>query len=279
MMRPDTVTLCMGDAQIGFRGGEPFHDERALSLGLIAAQEILPDNIVLTGDMVDLTPMSRYEQRQDWMNSTQRSIDRYHGFLADLHEASPESHIVAVHGNHELRMNAFVQRNAEELLGLHRAGTEELGVLTLQYLVRYGDLEVESVEGYPNAAYWLEDDLKVMHGTQTRRGGSNAAAYLQREMTSTVYGHSHRLEVAYRTLPARNGSRTLMAASPGCLARTDGAVPGVHHSVDDRGNMVPRAEDWQQGALVVLHNDRVHNAIPLRIDEEGMQLFDRKVAA
>src|SRR5206468_10414486 len=87
--RKDTVTLCLGDAQIGYRGEEPFHDERAMELAQIAIKELQPDNIVFTGDMIDLPAMSRFEQRGDWQTTTQRAIDRYHAYLAQTRANAP----------------------------------------------------------------------------------------------------------------------------------------------------------------------------------------------
>jgi predicted phosphodiesterase len=274
--RKDEVTLAMGDAQIGYRGDEPFHDERAMDFAQLAIREMQPNRIVFTGDMIDLPAMSRFEQRGDWANTTQRAIDRYHDFLAQTRANAPNAEIVVVHGNHEQRMDSFVRRDAAALLGIRRANAErELSVLTLQYLVRYDDLGIQSVDGYPNAAYWLEDNLKVMHGTNVAKSGSNAAKYLREESESVIYGHTHRLEVAYRTLATRLGGKVLVAASPGCLARTDGAVPGFNYSVDSQGRTVPKAEDWQQGLLVVEHNARVHNITPVRITEEGMNIYGK----
>jgi hypothetical protein len=42
-----------------------------------------------------------------------------------------------------------------------------------------------------------------------------------------------------------------MAASPGCLARTDGAVPSTKGSTDCDGRPLFRSEDWQTGIAVV----------------------------
>lgn len=275
--RSDTVTLAMGDAQIGFRDQEPFHSERAMALGLVAVREVQPDNIVLTGDMIDLQGMSKFTQRSDWANNSQMAIDRYHQYLAELRANAPDANIVVVHGNHELRMDKYIQQNAAEVLGLRRANmAHELAVLTLQYLVRYDDLGVTGIDGYPNAAYWLEDDLKVTHGTNVAKAGSNVAKYLQQEKTSTIFGHTHRLELGYRTIPTRGGKSDIVAASPGCLARVDGSVPGYRYSVNAQGETVHRAEDWQNGALVILHNERNHHVQPMRMDSDGIQIFDRR---
>jgi hypothetical protein len=69
--------------------------------------------------------------------------------------------------------------------------------------------------------------------------------------TSVIYGHIHRREWAERTRDDHDGARTILAASPGCLARIDGAVPSTRGGHDLDGRPLYRAEDWQQGLSVV----------------------------
>lgn len=276
IQRDDSLTVCLGDAQIGYRGDEPFHDEDAMSLSLMAIRELQPDNVVFTGDMIDLPNMSRWEQRQDWLDTTQRSIDRYHEYLAQVRAVVPNARIVVVHGNHESRMDTTVRRDAAPFFGISRANADrELPVLTLPFLVRYEELNVEMVDGYPNAAFWLEDNLKVTHGTNTKKGGFNSGKYLQEENESTIFGHTHRLEMAQRRIATRLGSRVITAASPGCLARVDGAVPGYRYSVDALGNTVNRAEDWQQGLLIIHHNPERHDIHPVQMENRAMRIYDK----
>lgn len=273
IQRSDELTLCMGDAQIGFRGEEPFHDERAMSLAQIAIASMKPDNIVFTGDMIDLPAQSKFAQREDWQDSTQKSIDRYHNFLAETRANAPDARISVVHGNHEMRMVDSLRRDAAHLMGLKRANaSHEMAVMTLPFLVRYDELEIEAVTGYPNGRIWLEDNLQVAHGTNVKKGGSNAAKYLKENEQSIIYGHTHRMELAYRTIATRLGSRAIVAASPGCLARIDGAVPGYSYTVDDMNQTVLHAEDWQQGVLAVEHNPRLHDVQTGRITEVGIKL-------
>ena len=270
-IRGDSRTLVAGDSQI------PFHDEQAHDRFQQAVVETQPDNIVLVGDMVDLPSLSRFSQRNEWVGGTQGAIDTYHNFLAQLRSNAPNARIAVVHGNHEQRLDNYLQKNAAEVLGLRRANmAHELAVLTLQYLVRYEDLEIESVDGYPNGTFWLEDNLKATHGTNVAKGGSNAAKYLKEERETTVYGHTHRQELAYRTFAQRIGGVTIAAASPGCLARTDGAVPGFNHTVDAQGQLVKKEEDWQQGLLTIDHNPRVHHITPVRFTPEGFYLDGKR---
>lgn len=269
VFRSDARTLVAGDAQI------PFQDDQAFDRFQHVVTETQPDNIVFVGDMVDLPSMSRFSQRNEWVGTTQDAINQYHNFLAQTRSNAPNANISVVHGNHEQRMDNYIQKNAAEVLGLKRAG-EELAVLTLQYLTRYEDLEVNSIDGYPNGTLWLEDNLKAFHGTNVAKGGSNAAKYLKEERETTLYGHTHRQEVAYRTFPRRVGAVTIAAASPGCLALIDGSVPGFRHTVDSQGNVVKRAEDWQQGALIIDHNGSNHHIQPILFQEDGYYLDGKR---
>lgn len=269
--RSDARTLVAGDAQI------PFHDEQAFERFQRAVVETQPDNIVFVGDMVDLPSMSRFSQRPEWVGTTQGAIDDYHNFLAQTRANAPDANISVVHGNHEQRMDDYVRKNAAEVLGLRRANAgKELAVLTLQYLVRYDDLEINSIDGYPNGTLWLEDNLKAFHGTNVAKGGSNAAKYLKEERETTLYGHTHRQELAYRTFARRVGQLTIAAASPGCLALTDGSVPGFRHTIDAQGEVVKRAEDWQQGLLVIDHNGENHHIQPVMFQEDGFYLDGKR---
>ena len=269
--RKDSLTLVAGDAQI------PFQDDTAMELFQTAVRELQPDNIVLVGDMVDLPNLSRFKQRPEWLGTTQQSIDQYHSFLAQTRSNSPNSRLAVVHGNHEQRFDNYIQTNAMELLGLRRANAgKELAILTLQHLVRYDELEVESIDGYPGGTLYLEDNLKVTHGTNTQKGGSNAAKYLREHRESVVYGHAHRSELAFRTWGSRLGGITIAAASPGCLARVDGTVPGYNHTINAQGEVVNYNEDWQQGLLLIEHNEKLHDITPVRFHENTMMVYGKQ---
>jgi hypothetical protein len=93
--------------------------------------------------------------------------------------------------------------------------------------------------------------LRVIHGDKVASGGSTAHKYLSSEKVSVIYGHIHRREWAERTRDDFNGPRTVMAASPGCLCRVDGAIPSVKGGIDLDGRPLKRTEDWQQGIAVI----------------------------
>lgn len=261
-------TLVFGDAQV------PFQDPRAMELAHVAIQTLKPDNVIFVGDMIDLTSQSKYQQRPEWVGGTQGAIDALHAFYARIRSEAPDTKIHVVHGNHEQRLDNYIVNNAMEVLHLKRANmSNALAVLSLQYLLRYDDLEINAVDGYPNGELWLEENMKFMHGTNTKKGGVNAAKYLSEEPVTTMYGHSHRQELAYKTIALRGGaSYTIGAGSPGALCKIDGSVPGVHHTVSAQGDVILKAEDWQQGMLQVHHEGLYHEITPIRFTDRGMRL-------
>lgn len=260
--RKEKLTLIAGDAQI------PFQDDRAIERFLAEVKKEQPDNVVFLGDMLDLPSLSRFAQRPEWQHNTQSAIDTYHQILARTRANAPRAKIYVVHGNHEQRLDNYIQNNAAQVMGLRRAQRpNELTVLSIPNLARYADIGVEYIDGYPNGTLWLEDNIKCIHGTNVAKGGSNAAKYLREERETTFFGHTHRLEIAYRTFPQRKGSVTIAAASPGCLAMTDGTVPGFRHTYDSQGNVVRRSEDWQQGLIKLYHTPTDHRIETIRFIE------------
>lgn len=265
----EQYTLVGGDAQLEF--GDPI----ALANFQTAVRETQPDNIVFVGDMIDLPALSKYPQRQEWVGSTQRGIDTYSAYLAQTRANAPNANIYVVHGNHEQRLVNFIERQASDLSGLRRAMGGQ-AILSIGFLARYDELEVQAIDGYPNGTLWLEDNLKFVHGTNAKTGGSNAARYLSTEMETTIYGHTHRQELAFRTRATRLGSYTVAAASPGSLCARDGTVPGVYFTPDAEGNTVKKANNWQAGLLQIHHEGPHHEITPVQFTDRGFLLNGKR---
>jgi len=102
----------------------------------------------------------------------------------------------------------------------------------------------------------LNEKLRIIHGDRVKSSGSTANVYLNAEKTSVIYGHIHRIETAYKTREDYDGPKTIMAASPGCLARIDGAIPSTKGGVDLDGRPIRRHENWQQGVAIVHYQNK-----------------------
>lgn len=260
-VRPDGYKTCVivPDVQIGYyrdAQGElvPTHDESAITLCLSVMRELNPDLVVLVGDNLDAPEFGKYRLSPAFALTTQASIDRCTTFAAELRACAPEAELVWIAGNHEERITNATLDNLKAAFGL-RKGNDPTGlpVLSVPYLCRFDEYRIRYLAGYPAAAFWINEKLKVIHGTKVRSNGSTAHGYLAGEKCSVIYGHIHRREWAERSREDYDGPKTILAASPGTLARTDGAVPSTRGGLDLDGRPLTVVEDWQQGFAVVTY--------------------------
>lgn len=256
-----TVHIALPDPQIGYRhldsGPDPFHDESAMDVALqitaFLEETDRLDTVINLGDFLDLPAQGRFEQEASFASTTQAAFDRGHLFLQQQRAAAgPKAKIILVEGNHDRRMEKFITANALSAFGLRRANTAELPSMSIPYLLRLDEIGVEYIDAYPAGAYWITERLRAIHGNKARSNGSTAAAYTNADPhISTIFGHSHRLEIQSRTVFNRDGAIRTTAVSPGCLCRVDGAVPSVNGSTHIDGSPAKYFENWQQGVAVV----------------------------
>ena len=222
---------------------EPIHDESAIAVALKVIEDIQPNQIVMVGDNLKFT--------------TQASINRAAKLCAQMRAAAPKAKISWIAGNHEYRMAKYIQMNAEAASGLtvgHIDGElrPKWPVLSVPTVCRMDEYGVEYIPGYPESFVSLNKNLMVCHGHKVTSNGSTTTKYLNDAHISVIYGHIHRNEYAYRTRLSPDGPRTVMAASPGCMCRIDGAVPSTKSGQDEFGRPILQGtENWQQGLAVV----------------------------
>lgn len=239
------------DMQIGYYRGPnglvPIHDEKAIAIFVEACRRTQPDVIVLVGDNADFCELGTYMVTKAWHDTTQATICRCGQLAKDLREACPATRIIWIAGNHEERLPKYIVKNAAAAYGLRRAFEPEgWPVLTMPNLCHFDELDIEWLPGYPASDFWINDNLRVIHGNRAR-SGVTATSYLDDGRVSTISGHIHRHEHVERTRKGRAGPRTITAYSPGCLCRIDGVVPSTKSGHDEDGRPVGGAEDWQQG--------------------------------
>ena len=266
------VAMTLPDMQMGYfvdgRGElQPTHDEAALDIALQMVRFKRPTLIVLHGDNGDFPELSKYRLSPQFVRTTQATVDRMGLFAAQLRAAAgDECVIVWLEGNHEARLPNYLIDNATAAFGLRKANTpESWPVLSVPYLCNLDDHGISYEAGYPANEWWINDRLRVIHGHQVVSNGSTAHKYLSHERVSTVYGHIHRREWAERTRATREGPRTILALSPGCLCRLDGAVPSTKSGRDLDGAPVGNTEDWQQGVAVFTFEEGEGRFVPEQV--------------
>lgn len=247
------------DTQVGFRRDidsmalEPFHDETAIACALALVRKVRPQMLIIFGDFLDLPEFGTYEQEPGFALTVQPSIDRATTLLGEIRAAAgPDCRVLYIEGNHDRRLQRAITRNALAAFGIKRGNApDEWPVLSIPYLLRLDDFDVEYVAGYPAGLVWINERICAIHGHKVNSAGSTALRVIDDSRVSVVFGHVHRIELLHKTRQAFEGPRRSLAASPGCLCRLTGAVPSSKSSTDVLGRSVPTVEQWQHGVGIV----------------------------
>lgn len=257
------LAIKCADTQIGFRrlaNGtmEPFHDAAAMALFVSVCHAYQPDKIQILGDFLDLASQGRWVQEAGFAQTTQPALEAGYLFLASLRAACPDAEMVLVEGNHDKRMQSFIEANALAAFGLKRAGLpESWPVMSMPFLLRLDELNIQYVDAYPAATDWDNDLTRNIHGTKSNSKGSTTSQYVtDLPHLNTWAGHTHRTEITYRSVLGPRGTAVeSYSANPGCLCRTDGAVPGTNSAITADGAAARIVENWQQGFGMAYYND------------------------
>ena len=255
------TAVVLPDTQIGWwrdiETGEltAFHDEAAITIALEVIRKVRPDTVVLLGDYLDFAPLSdKFMREAGFALTIQPALDYGVELLGRIRALVPDANIALIEGNHDRRLQKAILNNNLDCFGVKRgmSAPDSWPVFSVPYLLRLDEFDVEYVAGYPAGEYWLNDNLVCIHGRIVRGGNqSTAAAVVDDERVSVIFGHVHRIEVKHKTRRVRHGAKQAQAVSAGCLCRTDGTVPSAKGATDVFGRPVPAVEDWQQGVCVV----------------------------
>lgn len=252
---------------------QPTHSPEAMDVALQIIKKEQPNIILIGGDALDLPQLSKYEMDSlHFVDTLQLSIDGLYRYLSRLRADNPNAEIIDVESNHAERFNKFTLRNAPYLFGLKQADMpKDWSVNSYPFMMRYKDLGIEYV---PN--YMVNDRLMTMHGELSDRG-STAAKYLARYAISIMFHHDHRRGYERRVFP---DGKAIEAFGFGCLADTSGSVPSYNSSVDTKGYVIPRSENWSNGIGLISYNkgDKPFSieAIPIEKQDGYLAIHDHK---
>ncbi len=264
--------LVVPDSQIGYARDldenlTPYHDRRALDLCVQVAQRLGPKLafIVFLGDMLDCAENTRKFSRPA---SAQRTfwpaLLEWRWLLERFRTAAPHADCYWLEGNHELRLRRVLTDAAPEVCELPPVDDRNgPALLSIERLCGLEAIDVSYLSPYATKAGELFHPwgVRFHHGRKVGgKGGQSVSKNLNDALVSNVFGHVHRLELAYATRPDRAGNRREMfAATFGCLCHTDGRVPSnqPHH-------------DWQQGlGILAKASDGWVEPTPVRIRPGG----------
>ncbi len=206
-------------------------------------EEQKPHTIINIGDTMDLPEISKYKKNPERQAHPQESVDNAYNILKGQREASPNSIIKKLVGNHDVRLRDFSLEWVPEIYGLSQALESEF-VLGPKHLLRLDELQIELVgdqDAYEHGQIEISSNLAARHGWIARKGsGVSALSTLEHLGYSVVVGHTHRLSLVHKTMHDINGRgvTVLTAGEAGCLC-----------TVEADGQGFAPAPDWQQGFI------------------------------
>ena len=266
------AALIWPDPQAGFirdlvTGGlTPLHDRLALDVVLQVAQELRPDRSVWLGDIGDLAEWSDHFIRgPEFYWTTQATLIEAAWWIQQGHKYSDKTDVIE--GNHEDRIRKALTIHLQSAYGLKAADQLDAEpLLSVDNLLGLSRSGIQYHSGYPGAEVWINDLVRCEHGDKARSGGGTTSSSLVKEIEdTTIFGHIHRIEMAMRTLHKRDGRKTVMAFSPGCLCHVDGRVPSKGKKMQ-----------WQQGFSVIWYNKDWYQIVPAEI-RKGSAVLNGKL--
>jgi UDP-2,3-diacylglucosamine pyrophosphatase LpxH len=256
------TSVIIGDSQIGFRKIqgklEPYHDRTAMDLTLQLIDYIKPDEIIILGDMIDCSEASKkFIKEPGFYFTTQSALTEMAFFLMRIKSVS-NANIIYLAGNHEDRLKNYAYEYMAFAYTLKTFGTD-YSILSLKNLLNLEQLGVNYLERYPQDSYWINDNLRVVHGEYI-----NINKELANSRISTIQGHKHTIEKIFKTSHGRHGIEKMFVESIGCLCNIDGSVPGKSQP------------NWQQGICVVNTVDKYFDTHAV-VYHDGVTIYDNKI--
>lgn len=186
----------------------PYHDEAAIVTAIEHGISEGVDHVLLNGDVMDMYAASQHE-KDPRKRDMKAEVEQTRQFLSMLRGAFPSIPITLRAANHEFRLERYLMKYAEILLGFPE--------FELPSLLGLGALGIEYIQ--PQTAMYL-GKLTVLHGDEYRgSGGVNPARWLSlRTGDNSLVGHFHRTST-HLDRTVRGDTRGWW--STGCLCSLD----------------------------------------------------------
>jgi predicted phosphodiesterase len=214
----------------------PYHDKRAVKLILYIINALRPNALVINGDLVDFYPLSAHVSTAQFDPST--LDDELDTAIEFLHEVSKSvGEIVYILGNHEDRLDRFIEHNAKPFRNL----------LTMENLLKQEDFSCD-LEILPyNSAYNVPNtDLYIQHSPPSY-GVTGSMTSLKKKLDAThIFGCTHRVQHS-------------------CLTGKSGRYYSCYFNgwIGDRDNRVfsyaKGHDNWQQSIIMVTQAGEYYN--------------------
>jgi len=184
--------LIIGDIHV------PYHNIPALTLALKYGLENGVNTILLNGDIIDFYAISRFEKDPRKRNFGHEVL-MTRQFLTTLRKLFPDAAIYYKCGNHDIRYDHYIMRNAPDLLGMDE--------FSFTSLMKLDELNIEFI---PDKQVIHAGKLTILHGHELGASVFSpvniARGLFLRAKDNALCGHHH--QASEHTEPNINGKLT-----------------------------------------------------------------------
>jgi hypothetical protein len=170
-------------------------DWKAISGALALSRWYKPTRIILGGDHVHFTGVSRFDKPATSLFEMGKDVDAAKKFMRLVRESHPNAKIEYVPGNHEKRLIKYLWKHPELANALGWADSS-----VLPKVLGVAEFGIDWVE---SGVILANDRFMWKHGNIVRsKSGVSAAAEMAKNGLSGCSGHTHRLAQHYNTTRA-----------------------------------------------------------------------------
>lgn len=247
------TAVLIADGHVGFKKDmetgdlTPFHDRRCFDVALQVCEDLQPDRIGFLGDMLDMAEYTdKFTRSPEFYWTTQASLIELSWWLGKYRQVVPDADMFYQAGNHEARLRRSIINNMKAAYMLKAADqVEGPSQLSVPSLLGLDDLDIEYIGDYPDGKVWLNDNLVCYHGDKVSSvEGKTAGKIVKNARESDICGHSHRAEMASKTVYPKKGPRSYFTFVLGTFALLGGDMPASS-----------KENNWQNSFAVVNYQE------------------------
>lgn len=198
--------------------------------------DLKPSTIILNGDTLDMTAISRYPKDIRHTSNLKTERDAYHKCLATLVEIAPTAKLYETNANHSGNsVESRWWRYLSERLGELACIPEIKEKLSYESVFLPKGVDIELVDYVK-----LADDFFVLHGDVVRKNGAySAIGMLEKWSASIMMNHTHRVGMTALRRPGIGGKKEhlIKGYENGCAC--------------DLSPVYASAPNWQNGFSIV----------------------------
>ena len=162
----------------------PYEDNRAYQLMLDVAEDINPQGIYILGDYADFYSVNSHGKDPSIQIQLKDEVYEVHQRLKELKKLFPDAGKTYICGNHEYRLERYVQNKCPDLFDL-------LTIPELFHLEEYG---FEYIPYGPNQKCRIFNSSLFARHEPISGGVHVAHGTVVKAMKSVIFGHTHRIQ-------------------------------------------------------------------------------------